>query len=107
MRPPAPVHLRTELAASGDLRISWVRRSRSGWHWADGSDTPLGEEREAYRLTLSAAGFERSIACAEAAYTYPAALREEDALTGPLTVTVVQLGTSAASRPARLTIMLG
>ena len=32
--------------------MRWLRRSRLGWRWSDGVDTPLGEEREAYRVTL-------------------------------------------------------
>lgn len=47
--PPAPVHVRTE----GRTRIAWTRRSRSGWRWEDGVDAPLGEEREAYRVTMA------------------------------------------------------
>jgi hypothetical protein len=53
MRPPSPVHLRAERRTNGDLALSWVRRSRNGWVWLSGSDTPLGEESESYRLTLA------------------------------------------------------
>jgi hypothetical protein len=102
MRPPAPVHLRTERLASGDLALSWTRRSRAGWVWLSGSDTPLGEEAESYRLTLAGAGFERNVTLAAPAYLYTAAQQAADGLAGPLTLEVVQLGTSAASRPASL-----
>ena len=64
MRPPPPVHLRAQKLANGDLALSWVRRSRSGWVWLSGSDTPLGEESEGYRLTLAGEGFERSVTVA-------------------------------------------
>ena len=50
--PLAPVHLALESIGDGDVRLRWVRRSRAGWRWIDGVDAPLGEEREAYRVTL-------------------------------------------------------
>ncbi|HEU0100551.1 MAG TPA: hypothetical protein VFQ67_17455, partial [Allosphingosinicella sp.] len=104
MRPPAPVHLRAEPLANGDLALAWVRRSRNGWVWLSGSDTPLGEEQESYRLTLSGAGFERSITLPDPAYLYTAAERAADG-PGPVTVAVVQLGTAAPSRPAFLALL--
>jgi hypothetical protein len=33
--------------------LSWVRRSRDGWGWADGVDAPLAEESEAYRIVVT------------------------------------------------------
>lgn len=102
MRPPSPVHLRARRLASGDLALSWVRRSRNGWVWLSGSDTPLGEEAEAYRLTLAGDGFERSLALTSPFYLYTAAEQAADGLAGPLAVELVQLGTSAPSRPASL-----
>ncbi|HEX8449226.1 MAG TPA: phage tail protein [Allosphingosinicella sp.] len=102
MRPPAPVHLRARRLAGGDLAIAWVRRSRSGWAWLDGSDTPLGEESESYRLTLAGGGFAKSVTVGAPAFVYTAAEQSADGLTGPVAVEVVQLGTSAPSRPASL-----
>jgi hypothetical protein len=102
MRPPAPVHLRAERLAGGDLALSWVRRSRAGWVWLSGSDTALGEETESYRLTLAGDGFTRSVTLASPAFLYTAAEQAADGPPGPLSVEVVQLGTSAPSRPAAL-----
>jgi hypothetical protein len=102
MRPPAPVHLQAERLANGDLALSWVRRSRAGWVWLSGSDTPLGEEIESYRLSLAGEGFERSLTVPGPAYLYSAAEQAADGLSGALKVEVVQLGTSAPSRPASL-----
>ncbi|HET9639042.1 MAG TPA: hypothetical protein VFP12_07535, partial [Allosphingosinicella sp.] len=104
MRPPAPVHLKAERLADGGLALSWVRRSRAGWVWLSASDTPLGEESESYRLTLAGEGFERSLTLAAPAYLYSTADQAADGLSGPLAVAVVQLGTSAPSRPASLVI---
>ena len=53
LQPPSPVHLRAEETPGGDLLIQWVRRSRQGWTWLSGSDTPLGEERELYRVEIA------------------------------------------------------
>jgi putative tail protein len=102
MRPPSPVHLRAQRLANGDMALSWVRRSRNGWVWLSGSDTPLGEEIESYRLTLSGEGFTRSVTLPAPAYLYSAAEQAADGLAGPLNVELVQLGTSAPSRPASL-----
>jgi hypothetical protein len=103
LRPPSPVHLRAAAFPNGDVLLSWVRRSRLGWSWTSGSDTPLGEEREAYRVTLSGAGFSRSAEVGAPAYTYGAAERAADGA-GPVEVRVVQVGTHAHSRAAVLTL---
>lgn len=50
--PPSPVALRGSELGNGDVAVRWIRRSRTGWRWIDGVDAPLGEEREAYRITL-------------------------------------------------------
>ena len=82
LQPPSPVHLRAEETPGGDLLIQWVRRSRQGWAWLSGSDTPLGEERELYRLEIAGAGFVRTAAPAEPLYLYSAAQRLEDGAPG-------------------------
>jgi hypothetical protein len=100
VRPPSPVHLHADRRANGDVAIGWVRRSRSGWTWLDGADTPLGEEREAYRLTLTGGGSPRTVELAEPAFLYTAAAQAEDGAAGALSIAVAQLGDAAASRPA-------
>lgn len=104
LRPPSPVHLKAEWLAGGDLAIGWVRRSRLGWSWISGSDTPLAEEREAYRLAISGAGFERVVSLHEPQFIYTAAQQTQDGAAGPLQILVSQIGTHAASRAASLTI---
>ena len=42
LRPPAPAHLVAERQANGDIFVRWVRRSREGWSWQSGADTPIG-----------------------------------------------------------------
>lgn len=103
LRPPSPVHLRAAALANGDHLIGWVRRSRLGWSWTSGSDTPLGEEQEAYRLTFSGAGGARQIEVAGSPYVYTAAAHAADGA-GAVVIEVVQIGTHAVSRPAAVTI---
>jgi hypothetical protein len=103
IRPPSPVHLQAVETPEGDLALSWVRRSRQGWAWPDGADTPLGEEAERYRIEIVGPGFTRAAETAEPGYLYSAAARAVDG-PGPLTVAVCQAGSFAASRPAFLTL---
>jgi hypothetical protein len=103
LQPPSPVHLSARETEAGDLDINWVRRSRQGWAWLSGGDTPLGEEAERYRLAITGEGFERIVEMESPAYLYSAAARAEDGA-GPLQISVRQAGTFAASRPAELAI---
>jgi hypothetical protein len=102
LRPPSPVHLRAFADSSGDIAISWVRRSRAGWSWTSGSDTALGEEQELYRVTIAAGALSRVVETATPAFDYSAAAQAADGIAPPLLIEVVQLGTHAASRPARI-----
>ncbi len=38
------------------MTLRWTRRSRSGFAWRDLVDAPLGEEFEAYRVSILADG---------------------------------------------------
>jgi hypothetical protein len=103
LRPPSPVHLRAQAAGGGEILLSWVRRSRLGWSWTSGSDTPLGEESERYELELSGAGGVRRVEMSESSFLYAAGARDADG-PGPIAASVVQLGTHGRSRPATITI---
>jgi hypothetical protein len=50
--PLSPTHVTWRELGDGDVAVQWIRRSRAGLRWIDGVDAPLGEEREAYRITL-------------------------------------------------------
>jgi hypothetical protein len=106
LRPPTPVHLRAMRAANGDVAISWVRRSRSGWAWLDGADAPLVEEVERYEVTISGGALKRQVAVTEPAFLYPAADQAADGASGTIEIGVSQIGTHARSRPAALTIVI-
>ncbi|WP_106639887.1 phage tail protein [Allosphingosinicella vermicomposti] len=105
IRPPAPVHLRAIPTATG-LELKWVRRSRSGWAWLDGGDTPMGEEGERYEVRLSGAGFERRVETTEPAFLYGPAARAADGHPASISVEIVQIGTLVRSRPATATFSL-
>ena len=98
--PPAPVALRWTAAAGGGAEVGWIRRSRAGWRWLDGVDAPLGEESEAYRVTVAGAGGTRALVTGTPTVAVTAAERGG----GPVTVTVRQRGTFGESPPATITI---
>lgn len=102
LRPPMPTHLRAKRQADGDILISWVRRSRLGWTWLDGRDVPLGEEREAYRLSIASGVSQRNVETQAHTFLYSAADQAADGASGAISLEVAQLGTHGASRPAFL-----
>ena len=98
--PPSPVHLVAVADDAGAAALSWVRRSRGGWRWIDGVDTPLAEESEAYRVDIAAVGGTREANPGSASATVTTA---ERAL-GPVGVSVRQRGTYGVSDAVALTI---
>ncbi|WP_380783634.1 phage tail protein [Sphingomonas sp. R86520] len=97
--PPAPVHLRFAVEADGSATVRWTRRSRAGWRWIDGVDAPLAEEREAYRVTVTAGGTSRDIDVAVPLVSVTAAER-----TGSVGVVVRQRGMFGESLATELIV---
>lgn len=106
LRPPTPAHFAARGRTDGGFDVTWVRSSRSGWAWADGSDAPLAEDRESYRLTINRSdGLQRSYELAASSFHYAGSDVAADLATGsPITLRVVQIGTSGISRPAQIII---
>lgn len=109
LRPPSPVGLSVRTMPDGSIAIGWTRRSRAGWDWLDDTDAPLAEEAERYQLTLSRSG---GAALAMATDRPSASLSPAQIAAiggaGPITVSVAQIGTTAASLPpAILTLPSG
>ena len=105
MRPPSPVDLQAAVAGDGGVSATWVRRSRLGWMWPEGSELPLGESAEKYRVSLQGSAGTMTFEALEPQIAIPA-----DALTGmtgTVTVSVVQVGDFAESRPATASLVLG
>ncbi|WP_454885148.1 GTA baseplate fiber-binding domain-containing protein [Sphingomonas oryzagri] len=109
MRPPEPVALHGVVMPDGSVSIDWTRRSRAGWNWLDDTDPPLAEEVERYQLVLSrSGGSARSITASTQSATISVADLAAVGGTGPLTISIAQIGTTAASLPAAtLTMILG
>jgi hypothetical protein len=91
LRPLAPVALKAR-RRDGDLDVAWIRRTRiDGDRW-DGFDVPLGESAERYLVRVVSAGIlrrEREVIVPF--WTYGAAARSEDGVTGAFAVEVAQI----------------
>ena len=92
LRPYSPCHLRAMQGGSGDLTITWVRRTRiDGDSW-ELPEVPLGEEQEQYLLRVLQGGkVIRETILETPAWTYGAAAQAEDALSGPYQIAVAQV----------------
>jgi hypothetical protein len=78
LRPLAPAHLSKRLVG-GDLRVSWIRRARTGGDVWEG-EIPLSEGVERYRIrVLDGAAVLREVEVATPAFVYTAAMRTADA----------------------------
>ncbi|MEZ0497162.1 phage tail protein [Sphingomonas sp. IW22] len=93
--PPSPVHGRLLPTSDGGLRVEWQRRSRAGWHWIDGVDAPLIEERERYRVTLIRVGAGPMVLETDR----PAVTLNAAECVGLTAIEIVQIGTHGASLP--------
>lgn len=52
LRPLSPVSAAIARDGSGNIAISWIRRTRTGGEWLDGSDVPVSEASEAYEVDI-------------------------------------------------------
>lgn len=52
LRPFSPVQITGARDGSGNLTLSWIRRTRISGEWRDGVDVPLGEQNEAYEVEI-------------------------------------------------------
>ena len=101
LRPYPVAHLRfSEL--TGDLRFDWKRRTRvdgDGWQ---ATEVPLGEESEAYVVRVSKdSAVVSEYGVAQPYFTYTAAMRVQDAISGAFQVSVAQLSTRFGPGPFR------
>ncbi|GKY88738.1 baseplate multidomain protein megatron [Sinisalibacter aestuarii] len=107
LRPLAPVHL-TARWAGGDLAVSWIRRTRidgDGWLSAE---VPLGEEAERYTLRVMVGqSVLREAEVTAPAWTYSAAMRAADGVSGPFAIEVAQVSARVGSGPFRRIAVAG
>ena len=52
LKPLSPVHIKATRDVSGNLAITWIRRTRGGGEWRDYADAPLNEASESYALQI-------------------------------------------------------
>ena len=91
---------------SGDLTLSWVRRSRiDGDSWSS-VDVPLAESRETYLLRVVQAGAVlRETSVAQPFWTYADAQQVADAVAAPFEIHIAQMSDVFGAGPfARITI---
>ncbi|MGH8570783.1 MAG: hypothetical protein ACREXU_22950, partial [Gammaproteobacteria bacterium] len=48
----SPVHIKGSRNSSGDLTITWIRRTRAEAEWRDLVDAPLFEDAESYEVEV-------------------------------------------------------
>ncbi len=97
--PFAPVHLRAHRdLGSGDIALSWIRRTRFGGTAWELAEVPLNEEREAYRVEiLDGEDILRTAETTSPAFLYTLAEQSADFAgpAGDFTLRVAQLSATA------------
>lgn len=103
VRTLSPQHVKaTRDPITGDINITWIRRTRYNGEWFDSNDVPLGETTEAYEVELwhpptgSVSGFlVRNLAVTSQSATYTAAQQAQDGNTGKtISMIIYQMSTT-------------
>ena len=102
LRPYPIAHLRTTGPAAGDVVVTWTRRTRiEGDNWQV-VEVPLGEDFESYLVRIVQGSTIRGeYTCTAPTFTYSAALRVQDGVSGPYSITVAQLSSRFGPGPFR------
>jgi len=91
MRPYSVCHLTASQQESGDFMFSWKRRTRFGGDSWELLEVPLGEEREAYRISVYlGSALVRQIEVTSTSWTYTATSQVGDGVTGAFEVEIEQ-----------------
>jgi hypothetical protein len=108
LRPFSPAHVRGRRLATGDLEITWVRRTRIGGDAWEQAEVPLGEDAELYEVDiLDGSAIRRTIASSIAFLTYPIASQIQDFGSPQTTVSVAAYQVSPSfgrGAPARAVV---
>lgn len=79
LTPYSPVHPRGSRNSSGDLTISWVRRTRIGGAWRDRVGVPVSEDSESYEVdVMDGSTVVRTLTSASPSVTYSASDQTTD-----------------------------
>ncbi len=91
LRPYSVAHIEQEVLDSGNLLLSWIRRSRiDGDSWQS-VDVPLSEEAEEYTVRVVKDNFiVRDFIVSEPSWAYTQAMQLDDAIGTPFTIQVAQ-----------------
>ena len=108
LRPYPVAHLRAEAANSGDLGVSWIRRTRiDGDNWQP-LEVPLGEATEAYVIRVVQSNLIlREEPSNGPGWTYPSAAKTADGIVGPYRVDVAQVSDRFGAGPFRSVAIAG
>ena len=92
LRPLSPVHLRGDMQSTGEVNLSWVRRTRiDGDSWVS-VDVPLGEDVESYQVeVVSGASVVRSVTVSSPNWIYTSAQQLSDGVSSPFSIQVAQI----------------
>jgi GTA TIM-barrel-like domain/Putative phage tail protein len=100
LRPYRPTHFRAVRRADGGIALMWTRRTRiDGDSW-QGSEVPLGEEREAYLVRVLGGGsLLREVSVGVPQHVYTAAEQVADGAPAALVFEVAQVSDRFGSGP--------
>lgn len=95
--PFAPVHLEARRGSSGDIALSWIRRTRFGGVGLEPVEVPLNEASEAYRIEiLDGVTLKRSVESVSPSFLYSSADQTSD-FGGPATDFSVRIAQLSAA----------
>jgi hypothetical protein len=102
LRPYPVAHLGATFASSGDLSVSWIRRTRRDGDIWESFEVPLGEDTELYQIEVwqGPQRFRQSFA-ATPSFTYTAAQQTADGVSGPFELRVAQVSQAFGPGPFR------
>jgi len=101
LRPLSPCHLRYATTTSGDISVSWIRRTRIGGDTWNGFDAPLGEEVEMYEVVVTQPSGEKQRTTVDAAEWGLTAGEQSTLLNaGSFTVSIAQISAEYGAGPA-------
>jgi len=108
LRPYAPAHLSARWADNGDLKLSWIRRTRIGGDSWQGTEVPLGEDAENYliRITSATSGI-REFFVEAPSFEYLSSEISSDAASAPFEIEVAQVSSQFGPGPVKRIVFDG
>ncbi len=102
LRPYGVCHLRAVAGSDGGVTVSWIRRTRvDGDSWS-GVEVPMGEESESYLVVVISGGIvKRREQVGSPVWSYAAAQRSADGVTGAYRIEVAQISARFGPGPSR------